>query len=288
MAKAALQTTLARPVTKEGIGLHTGAPAAVSLLPADPHLGLVFVSEAQVEIPARAEFVVDTRRTTTLGRDGAVVSGVEHVLAALWTMGVDNARIAVRSSEVPACDGSAREWVELIRQAGKTRLGAARRVLPLSQPVWVGGESGWSAALPARALSLGVVVEYQGTAAGGQALWLPLTERRFAEELAPARTFCLQQEYEALLASGLARGGSLENAFVVEADGYSGPLRFPDEVVRHKALDLVGDLALCGLRFTGQVIAMRPSHRLNVELARAVQASVGAGAEPAIVRCTTR
>ena len=276
MARAAQQTTLARPVTKEGIGLHTGRPAALSLLPAGADTGVVLVSDSGVEIPARAEFVVDTARATTLGRNGATVRGVEHLLAALWALGVDNVRVTLGGPEAPACDGSAREWVDLVRKAGKRRLKAARGVPGRLTPVWVSAEDGWAAALPAGKLSLAVAVEFPRTAAGGQALWMPLTGRRFAEELAPARTFCLEEEYRALLASGLAKGGSLENAFVVKADGYSGPLRFPDEVVRHKALDLVGDIALCGRYFTAQVIAVRPSHRLNVTLAKAVRTRLGA------------
>jgi len=115
-------------------------------------------------------------------------------------------------------------------------------------------------------------VEYEGTAAGRQGLWMRLSRGEFMRELAPARTFALEEEVEALRARGLARGGSADNAFAVGVESYSGPLRFADEVVRHKMLDLVGDLALCGERFEGQVTAVRPSHRLNVELARALRA----------------
>jgi len=274
MAIAAQQTTLARPVTKQGIGLHTGSEGSVTLLPAGADVGIVFVSESGVQIPAGVDWVVDTERATSLGRGEFVIRGAEHLLAALYALGVDNARIAVSGPEAPACDGSAREWVALIRKAGRRRLGAPRRVYRLSESVWVARDDAWAAAMPAGELALGVAVEYMGTAAERQTLWLPLTGKRFAEELAPARTFCLQEEYQALLAAGLARGGSLENAFVVGADGYSGPLRFPDEVVRHKALDLVGDIALCGCRFIGQVIAIRPSHRLNVELASRLRAAL--------------
>jgi len=277
MAIAAQQTTLARPVTKQGIGLHTGSDGSVTLLPAGPDAGIVFVSESGVQVPASVDCVLGTERATSLGRGEFVVRGAEHLLAALYALGVDNARIAVSGPEVPACDGSAREWVVLIRRAGRKRLGAPRPVYRLAEPVWVGGDGAWAAAMPAHELALGVAVEYEGTAAERQTLWLPLTGKRFAEELAPARTFCLQEEYQGLLAAGLARGGSLENAFAVGADGYSGPLRFPDEVVRHKALDLVGDIALCGYRFVGQVIAIRPSHRLNVELARGLRAALATG-----------
>ncbi len=277
MAIAAQQTTLARPVTRQGIGLHTGSEGSVTLLPAGANVGIVFVSESGVQIPAGVDWVVDTERATSLGRGEFVVRGAEHLLAALYALGVDNATIAVGGPEVPAGDGSAREWVALLRKVGRKRLGAPRRVYRLSESVWAARDDAWAAAMPAAELALGVAVEYMGTAAERQTLWLPLTGKRFAEELAPARTFCLQEEYQALLAAGLAQGGSLENAFVLGADGYSGPLRFPDEVVRHKALDLVGDLALCGCRFIGQVIAIRPSHRLNVELASKLRAALTTG-----------
>lgn len=277
MARSARQTTLARPVTKEGIGLHSGAPAAVTLAPAEADSGIVIATESGGEIPANADWVVSTERATTLGRDHAEARGVEHLLAALWAMSVDNARIVLRGPETPACDGSARPWAELIARAGRRRLAAPRTVHRIAEPVWVTGKGSWAAALPAERLALAVAVEYPGSAAGAQAVWLELTGARFAAELAPARTFCLEREYQALLASGLAKGGGAENAFVVKEDGYSGELRFPDEVVRHKALDLVGDLSLCGFRFVGQVIAVRPSHHLNVRLASALRERRSAG-----------
>jgi UDP-3-O-[3-hydroxymyristoyl] N-acetylglucosamine deacetylase len=253
----------------------------VRFLPAEADAGIVFVSKG-VAVPATVDSVAGTDRATTLGLGAAKIGGVEHLLAALWAMGVDNGRVEAEGPEVPACDGSAAEWVALLRKAGRKRLGAPAADGRLSQAVWVGGGDSWALAAPASRLAFGVAVEYPGTAAGRQTVWLPLSRRRFAAEVAPARTFCLREEYEELLAAGLARGGGLENAFVVlarppcggEAGGYSGPLRFPDEVVRHKALDLIGDISLCGRRFAAHIIAVRPSHRLNVELARAVRGAL--------------
>ncbi len=277
MPRSAQQTTLARPVIEEGIGLHTGSPAAVTLTPAEADSGIVIAVESGGEIPAHADWVVSTERATVLAGNGAEVRGVEHLLAALWAMGVDNARVVLRGPEVPACDGSARPWVDLIKRAGRRRLATPRTLYRIAEPIWVESNGSWAAVLPDERLNLGVAVDYPGSAAGAQALWMSLTGARFAAELAPARTFCLEREYQALLASGLAKGGSADNAFVVRPDGYSGELRFPDEVVRHKALDLVGDLALCGFRFIGQVIAVRPSHRLNVRLASALRERRSAG-----------
>jgi UDP-3-O-[3-hydroxymyristoyl] N-acetylglucosamine deacetylase len=224
---------------------------------------------------------VDTQRGTTLGAGTATIGCVEHLMAALYGLGVDNVRAEVTGPEVPACDGSAREWADLISDAGIAPLGAPRTAGELRTPVWAGDESGWavavpagspSAALRASGLALAVAVHYRDTIADQQSLWLRLTPRRFSRELAPARTFVMERELEGIRELGLARGGSEDNAFVVGRDAYSGELRFDDEVVRHKALDLVGDLGLCGWRFSGLIVAVRPSHRTNVALAGALRA----------------
>lgn len=276
MSGKAQQTTVARPVGVEGIGLHSGERCAVRLLPARGDSGVMFVCGSGAEVPGRAEFVGGTQRGTVLESGGARVGCVEHLMAVLYGTGVDNVRVEVEGPELPALDGSAAQWLKLVRRAGMKRLGAARRVGRLQQPVWESHGDAWMLAAPAsRGLSLAVVVDFEGTAAGRQTLWLKLTGRSFAQELAPARTFATMEEVEALRAAGLALGGGPENAFAVDADGYSGPLRFPDEVVRHKALDLVGDLALCGRRFSGQVIAVKPGHRVNVALARALSRAFG-------------
>lgn len=265
------QTTLARPVSKDGIGLHTGRESSLTLLPAAPDAGIVFICGSGAEIPAVAERVVETRRSTTLGQGGARVMTVEHVLSALWGLGVDNARIEVRGEEVPACDGSAREWVELVRQAGVTRLGAPRRALTLREAVWVGEGEMWAVAVPGEKFTLAVGVDFGESVVGRQTWWGSVTPARYARELAPARTFGFAHEVEALLAAGLGQGGTAENAVIVTADGYSVPLRFPDEVVRHKAMDAIGDLALCGARLQAQVTLVRPSHRLVTKLAGALR-----------------
>lgn len=267
------QTTLARPVSKRGVGLHTGMESSVTLRPAEANAGIVFVSGA--EIPARAEHVVGTDRGTTLGLGEARVQTVEHLLAAIYGMGVDNVRVEVEGPEVPACDGSAREWVALLEQAGRRSQGQRRARGELRESVWVVEEGYWAMALPAERLGIAVGIDFPGTVVGRQAVWVELSAGRFAEELAPARTFAFLEELEGLRAAGLAKGGGAENAFGIGPEGYSGPLRFPDEVVRHKALDLVGDLALCGSRLAAQVIAVRPSHRGNVALARALAAALG-------------
>lgn len=273
MSTRAEQMTVARPVIKEGIGLHTGADCALTLRPAESDAGIIFVCGSGVEVPATVENVVESERCTALGRGAARVLGVEHLLGTLYALGVDNARVEVKGPEVPACDGSAREWVSLVREAGLSRLGAPRREISLRAAVWAGEGAAWAVATPARGLWLAVGVQFDDTVVGRQTLALSLTEESFEAELAPARTFARREELEALRAAGLAKGGGAENAFAVGPEGYSGPLRFPDEVVRHKALDLVGDLALCGWRLEAYVTAIRPGHRTNVELARKIRAA---------------
>jgi len=268
------QTTIAQPVSKDGIGLHTGRRSSLTLLPAAPHAGIVFICGRGVEIPATAEHVVDTRRGTTLGQGEARVMTVEHLLSAFHGLGVDNARIEVEGEEVPACDGSAREWVELIRRSGVTRLEAPARILSPREAVWFSEGESWAVAVPGPRFTLAVGVDYGDEVVGRQALWSPVTPARYARELAPARTFGFAHEVEALLAAGLARGGSEENAIIVRPDGYSVPLRFPDEIVRHKAMDAVGDLALCGARLKAHVTLVRPCHRLTTGLARALRAAM--------------
>ena len=274
MTTRAEQTTIASPVSKDGFGLHTGVECVLRILPAAADAGIVFVGASGAEIPATAEHVVGTERCITLSAGGARVGSVEHLLAALYGTGIDNARIEVEGPEVPSCDGSAKEWVGLLRAAGKRRQGRPRRLLAVHQAVWAGNGSSWALAIPARGLALAVAVDFPGTVVGRQRLWLRLTQQGFAAELAPARTFALAAEVESLRAGGLAKGGGEHNAFAFGPDGYSGPLRFPDEVVRHKALDLVGDLALCGGRIQGHILAARPSHRANLALARALRAAL--------------
>lgn len=265
---------------KQGIGLHTGAKTAVALLPAQADEGIIFLSESGAEIPATADHVVATDRAVTLGLGDARVRTVEHLLGAIYGMGLDNVRVSLNGPEAPACDGSAREWVELLRQAGRRRLSRRRAVHVLARPVWAAEDDSWAMALPARGLSVTVGVDFSGTVIGRQLVCLPLTAGRFAAEVAPARTFAFEHELGALRAAGLAQGGGVENAFVVGPAGYSGPLRFPDEIARHKTLDLVGDLALCGHRFEAQVVALRPSHRVNVALAKALRAAFGGPSQP--------
>jgi UDP-3-O-[3-hydroxymyristoyl] N-acetylglucosamine deacetylase len=266
--------TLAGPVEREGIGLHGGAPARVRLQPSArpgywvgwldaPHLPLQRLTPSQV---------CDTRLCTALLLGERRLATVEHLLAALAGTGVSQAELWVEGDEIPLLDGSALPWVEAIAAAGLQPMGE-RRVQALAEgPLTVQQGLGFAVALPCLQLRIGAAVEYPQAAIGRQLYCLDLTPSRFVAEIAPARTFGFREQVEQLRAAGLIRGGALENALVCDGDRWlNPPLRFADEPVRHKLLDLLGDLALVGLP-QGQVFAYRGSHGLHTALAAALAA----------------
>lgn len=262
--------TLAAPITLEGVGLHSGRPALVRLVPAPSGHGLVFHRvdlPGSPAIPARADLVTETLLSTTLAVEDARVQTVEHLLAALWGMGISDARIEVDGPEVPVLDGSAKPYVEAILNTGVSVLEGTRLVLPLPQAGRVDGEKAISV-VPDTECRLTCVVDYGHPLAGPQIFQITLTPATFAREIAGARTFGFLRDVEAMRAHGLAKGGSVENAVVIGEDTYSSPLRFADELVRHKALDLIGDFALLGAHWTGHVLVVKGGHKLHNELAR--------------------
>ncbi len=275
------QTTLARPVTSRGIGVHSGQPVRLTVRPAEAGTGVVFVRadlDDRPSLPARAAFVVDTRLATTLGSGPARISTVEHLLAALSGVGIDNAVVEVDAPEVPIMDGSAALWVTLLAAAGRTELDAARPTLVVDRRLTLRDGAREITVEPADRLEVHYEISFEHAAIPAQSLALAIDPRSFAEQLAPARTFGFLREVEALKARGLARGGSLENAVVIGPDRILNPegLRFPDEFVRHKALDLVGDLALLGLPLRGRVAVARGGHALHTQLVAALLADESA------------
>jgi UDP-3-O-[3-hydroxymyristoyl] N-acetylglucosamine deacetylase len=203
---------------------------------------------------------------------------VEHLMAALHAMGCHDALVQVDGPELPALDGSALAYVEAIERTGLAEQDAFVDLLaPNHIHHVVQGESeAW--VFPWHVLAVTVIVDYPDTAAGLQAISMEIDPHVFAREIAPARTFALEAELEAIKQAGLARGGGPENAFLIGREEYSGPLRFPDEVVRHKALDLIGDLYLAGVPVCAHVVATKPGHALNVSLAAALRSAADAGA----------
>ena len=240
------QATLRKPLHFEGIGLHTGVPAAVEVRPAPANDGIVFVL-GNTRVPALAENVVDTSRATVLGRNGSSVSTTEHLLSALFAMGVSNAEILVDGPEIPARDGSAAEFVAaIIAVRSRARRASRARVLELDEPCWIRAGDRMIAAFPSDAFRVRFVADFPAPI-GTQ--YFDERDRfgtTFEAEIAGARTFAYLHEIEALWARGLGRGGSLENALVFAPDGPMQPLRWPNEPVRHKVLDLIGDFALLG------------------------------------------
>jgi len=266
------QHTLARDFTLRGVGLHTGHAGAVTVAPAPANAGFSFVLAGGQRVAATPDNVRSTVRCTTLGSGSGVVHTVEHVLAALAGMAVDNATLAMEGDEVPILDGSALPFARAIADAGIVEQPAARRVLELREPAWFEEDGKLLAVLPADAFSISFFVAFPEPV-GQQFLATPeITPDYFLREIAPNRTFGFRHEIEALAAQGLALGGSLDNAVVVDTDGYMGELRFPDEIVRHKALDLIGDFALLGMYPRVRVVAIKSGHALHVAAARALRA----------------
>ena len=266
------QRTIAEKISCTGIGLHSGAPVQLTLHPARAGSGIVFLRTDlahPVEIPARAGFVTSTRYATTLGRGDATVGTVEHLLSALYAYGVDNARIEVDGPEVPVMDGSAASFVFLIHTAGIFDQRVPRRRMRVRRRLEVRDGERAVRVEPSRELRLSYAVDFAHPAIGRQALeQLVVDGESFERELARARTFGFLHEVEALWRAGLARGGSLDNTVVLDGRRVlnRNGLRFADEFVRHKALDLLGDLALLGMPLVGHVVVERGGHALHQQL----------------------
>ncbi|MBI5419147.1 MAG: UDP-3-O-[3-hydroxymyristoyl] N-acetylglucosamine deacetylase [Deltaproteobacteria bacterium] len=260
------QRTLSRPVQFSGVGLHSGMPVSARILPAGQDRGILFRrTDIGAEIPASVENVVETAYATVLSAGGAKISTVEHFLSALHGMEIDNAIVEVDGPELPILDGSAFPVAEAIAAAGSAELPARRHFLWISNNCKFHREGSMAAVAPSEELEILVTVDFPGTVIGKQWLKFTQTPENFLKEIAPARTFVLREQIEALWAAGLAKGGSLENAIVVEGDKVLNVegLRFIDEFVRHKLLDFMGDLALLGRPVRGFFLAVRPGHTVN-------------------------
>ena len=270
------QTTLNRSIDCAGVALHSGKKVSLSLKPAGPNMGIIFRRSdlpGLPEIKANWKNVVDTRMCTTLGNSkGVTISTVEHLMAALSGCHVDNAIVEVSGSEVPVMDGSAQPFVFLIECAGVKQLDASRRVIEVLRPVKVESKGRVAELLPSNSFSVGFQIEFDDCAISRQELFITLVNGTFKKEIARARTFGFVNDVEALRASGLALGGSLENAVVVDGDKVlnDGGLRYEDEFVRHKVLDAVGDLYLSGAPIRGHYRGVRAGHHMTNELLKAL------------------
>ncbi|MCP3986465.1 MAG: UDP-3-O-acyl-N-acetylglucosamine deacetylase [bacterium] len=273
------QQTIAEKISCTGIGLHTGAPVQLTLHPARVGSGIVFVRSDlahPVEIPARREAVTSTVMATTLGCGDATVSTVEHLLAALCSLGVDNVRIEVDGPEIPVMDGSAASFVFLIRAAGLFEQSAPRRLLRIRDALEIRDGDRSIRIEPARSLRVSYSVDFVHPAIGRQSLQdIDVDGETFEREIGRARTFGFLREVETLWRNGLGRGGNLDNTVIMDdhrvlnEDG----LRWPDEFVRHKVLDLIGDLSLLGVPVAGHLTAVRGGHALHQALVEKILAN---------------
>jgi len=267
-----LQQTIRARVSLAGIGLHSGVSVRMTLSPAAADTGILFRAADGTFIPATPDHVVDTRSATTVGAFGVKVRSIEHLMAAVSALGIDNLLVDVDAEEIPATDGSARPFVELLYSAGRISQPAPRQPLAIPEPIRVGDESRWLQILPSDSLRISYTLDIRHPAIGLQVASLEVNETTFVEELAAARTYGFLRDVPMMRQNGLARGGSLDNAVVVgKRIVLNDSLRFADEFVRHKILDVVGDLAVLGRPVMGHVVGRNAGHALNHDLVVAVQ-----------------
>ena len=274
-----MQTTLAKPFKIEGIGLHSGRFFSAYVLPAPADTGIQF---RRTDV-LRCDFtritpynVSSTQLATTIDCGGLPISTIEHLVGSFYGTGVDNAFVEVSGPEVPILDGSAAPIVALILDAGISRLDKPRRILRVIKPVSVGFDEKTVDIVPSCGFSINFELDYEHPAVGKQIFNYVFDEKSFISEIAFARTFGFKREVDALWSMGLAKGGSLETAIVIDDRVLNpGGLKAPDEFVRHKILDMLGDLSLIGCRLMGRIMAVKSGHKLNNVFARTLLESVG-------------
>jgi len=265
------QTTLKQPVLCSGVGLHTGLPTHMTIRPADPDTGIVFIRrdvEKKVRIRAHIDNVSDATLATTISQEGVNVSTVEHLMAAFAGVGVDNAEVELNAPEVPIMDGSSGPFNALLKNAGVRVQDRSKKFIIVKHPVTVTDGDRQATFLPSNDFKLSYTIDFRHPLISNQFYLIQISNGNFEREICRARTFGFLREYETLKSRGFARGGSLENAVVVGDSGVlnEGGLRFADEFVRHKILDSIGDLWLMGAQVIGHFIGYKSGHTLNHKL----------------------
>lgn len=263
------QTTIERPTSTEGVGLHTAVKSHLRLVPAPADTGIVFrrVDLDNFEIEAHVRNVARVSYATSLMKKGVLLSTTEHLLAALYSCGVDNVYVELDALELPILDGSSQPFIEMLEKAGIHRLRKRRRYLKVVKPLEFSDGGRRIGIYPSDRFEVQCFVEYAHPSVGVQEVEINVGRESFSGMLAPARTFGFVSDFEGLRRMGLIRGGSLDNAIVLNENGVmNGPLRFPDEFGRHKALDLIGDLALVGKPLLARVEAYKAGHALHTQL----------------------
>jgi UDP-3-O-[3-hydroxymyristoyl] N-acetylglucosamine deacetylase len=271
---AEIENTLQKEVSLSGIGLFTGERVNMTIHPAPSHTGIVFQRidlPGKPLIPAKLSFIQPAPRCTRLGTENGSIYMVEHLLSALHAYGIDHARIELDGPEIPSGDGSAKIFVDLLEEAGKKELDTRRKPIEVKKALfWSEGEI-HLVALPSPEFRLSYTLHYpQSELLGSQYFTFTLTPDRYKNEIAPSRTFSLYEEILPLIERGMIKGGGVENALVIKGDQVLNPdgVRFADEMVRHKILDLIGDLSLIGSPIKAHIIAIKSGHASNVAFAK--------------------
>jgi len=263
------QTTIKKAVELVGIGLHKGTPVSLRLEPLEAGSGIVFYrSDVDVAIALTPDNVVDTRMATVIGKNGVVISTIEHMLSAVYAYGIDNLRIIVDADEVPVMDGSSASFCMLLDEAGIKELDKPKKIMRIKKEVIVKDGDKYVKLSPSPDLKYDFTIKFPHPVINKQEYVLEFTKETYKKEIARARTFGFLHEVQYLRSKGLALGGTLENAIVLDEKKILNPegLRFPDEFVRHKILDAIGDMSLIGMNFIGNYEALAGSHDLNHKL----------------------
>jgi UDP-3-O-[3-hydroxymyristoyl] N-acetylglucosamine deacetylase len=268
-----LQRTLKKEILCSSIGLHTGRKVNMKIKPAPVNTGILFVRKDLPNarpIPADFNMVCDTTLATSLGYDGVTVSTVEHILSAFSGMGLDNAVIELDSFEVPIMDGSSRPFVNMLKEAGTRPQGKSKKMLVIKKPVSVKDGEGTATLLPSEELKITYDIDFAHSAIGRQSYSITCSDKNYEDKICSARTFGFLKEVEFLQARGLGLGGSLDNVIILDDEKIINKdgLRMPDEFVKHKILDAIGDLFLLGMPIIGHFVAYKSGHRLNNLLLR--------------------
>lgn len=268
-----MQKTIKEAITLKGKGIHTGEESTVTFRPLGPDMGVIF---QRVDLPGKPMIKADINsalsvkkhaRRTTIGCQGVEVHTIEHVMAVFSCLGIDNVLVEISGIEMPGLDGSGLSYVEAIKKAGVTEHEGARKVFKVTGPLFVQDEKSSIVVVPASDFRISYTLSYDHPLVGNQYLDLKIDAETFEKEIAPARTFCLLEEASQLMKDGMGKGANYDNTLVVSKDGIvKNTLRFKDEFIRHKVLDLIGDLTLLGMPLKGHVMAIKSGHTMNMKL----------------------
>ncbi len=266
--------TLKDTVSLKGLGLHSGATVHLNIHPAEPGTGIQFYypeNRRFVRIPVSIDSVIDTENAVTVGKDGVRIQTIEHLMAAIYCLGITDARLEIDGKEVPIMDGSSRPFLEAMQDSGLEEFPQTVEPIEITHPIWVVEGDKYLVLLPSADWKVTYSIDFNHPLLRGQTLHMELDQDVLSREILPARTFGFLKDVEYLQSRGLALGGSLDNAVVLTEDSYlNDSLRFENECIRHKVLDLIGDLAIMGRPFKGHLIASKAGHSLDISLARCI------------------